>query len=380
MSIHLCMVANTAWSMWNFRGGLLSALLQRGYRITIVAPPDGTVFLLCDLGCSFIPLTLSAKGVNPFADLKLTWDLVKLYRRIDVDLIIHYTVKPNIYGSFAAWLCHLPTISITTGLGYAFLNNGLIPKVVRLLYKYALKYPRLIIFLNEDDRNEFVSRRIIDSRKARIFPGEGVDLDFFHPVINPSEDDSIHFLLIARLLWDKGVGEYVAAAKYVRSVYPNVKFKLLGDFQANNPSAIGYDQLKVWINEGVLEYLGTTHDVRPVIMKSDCVVLPSYREGLPRTMIEAAAMAKPIIVTDVPGCRDVVRHGETGLLCEARSIESLTCAMIKFINMNIEQRISMGNSGRTFIAANFDEKKIIKIYLDMLEHQFSGEFGLIDKK
>lgn len=372
MSLHVCMVANTAWSMWNFRRGLISSLLSRGYRITIVAPSDHTVPWLCELGCSFIPLRLSAKGTNPFTDLRTMLDLIKVYSSIDIDFIIHYTVKPNIYGSFAAHHCSLPTIAITTGLGYAFLNNGWISKVVRLLYKYALKYPRVVVFLNEDDRDEFVHRGLVDENKTLLFPGEGIDLNFFHPAEQTfrDSDDEICFLLIARLLWDKGVGEYAAAAKKIRSIYPNVKFQLLGDVQANNPSAIGSNQLNEWINEGVLEYLGTTDDVRPIIMQSDCVVLPSYREGLPRTMIEAAAMAKPIIVSNVPGCRDVVQHGKTGLLCQAKNTISLTRALTEFIRMPSEKRISMGNAGRQLIANNFDEKNIIGIYFNLIEHLF----------
>ncbi|MEE9694206.1 glycosyltransferase family 4 protein [Aeromonas hydrophila] len=369
---HLCMVSNTAWSMWNFRRGLLSALLQHGYRITIVAPPDNTVFLLCDLGCSFIPLSLSPKGVNPAVELKLIFDFVKIYRRINADLIIHYTVKPNVYGSFAAHLCRVPTLAITTGLGYAFMNDGWVPKVVALLYKFAFRYPRLVIFLNEDDRIEFISRQLVDEKKTLLLPGEGIDLNFFSPAGKSAEDGSVSFLLIARLLWDKGVGEYVAAAKQIRISHPNVKFKLLGDFQVNNPRAIGYAQLNEWINEGVLEYIGTTHDVRPIIMESDCVVLPSYREGLPRTMIEAAAMAKPIIVTDVPGCRDVLLHEKTGLLCQARNVSSLTYAMMKFIRMTKFQRTLMGNAGRQLVSARFDEKKVISIYFNILEQHIGG--------
>jgi glycosyltransferase involved in cell wall biosynthesis len=373
MSKHLCMVANTAWSMWNFRRGLLSSLLQYGYKITIVAPPDNTVPLLCKLGCLFIPLKLSAKGINPFMDIKLTWDLVMIYKKNHVDLIIHYTVKPNIYGSFAAYYCCLPSFAVTTGLGYAFLNDGWVSRIVRLLYKFALKYPRVVIFLNKDDRDEFVSTGLVDKKNTQLFPGEGIDLNFFHPIENSNRDGSVNFLLIARLLWDKGVGEYVAAAKNIKKIYPSVKFKLLGDFQANNPSAIGYKQLNEWINAGVLEYIGITEDVRPIIMNSDCVVLPSYREGLPRTMIEAAAMEKPIIVTDVPGCRDVVRHGETGLLCQPRNVSSLIDAMMEFIQMSSDQRTLMGRAARQSIKSKFDEKKVISIYFSLLEQHLGGK-------
>ncbi|MDH0318262.1 glycosyltransferase family 4 protein [Aeromonas caviae] len=372
MSLHVCMVANTAWSMWNFRRGLISSLVLRGYRITIVAPSDHTVPWLCELGCSFIPLRLSAKGTNPFIDLRTMWELIKIYGDFDIDLAIHYTVKPNIYGSFAAHYCRLPTLAITTGLGYAFLSNGWVSRVVMLLYKYALKYPRIVVFLNKDDRDEFILRGLVDESKTLLFPGEGVDLDFFHPSDQSvmKTDGELCFLLIARLLWDKGIGEYVEAAKKIRSIYPNVKFQLLGDVQANNPSAIDHNLLSEWIDEGILEYLGTTDDVRPIIMQSDCVVLPSYREGVPRTILEAAAMAKPIIVSNVPGCRDVVQHGNTGLLCQARSVMSLTCALTEFIKMPSEQRISMGNAGRQFIASNFDEKKVNDIYLNLIEHRF----------
>lgn len=366
MSFKIVLVANTAWSMFNFRHGVLTRLLRDGYQLTVIAPRDDFSDKLRSLGCTVIDLNMSAKGVNPIEDIKLIDALYRHYRTIKPNFIIHYTIKPNIYGSIAARLACIPSLAITTGLGYTFVNDNLVSKIARCLYKIAFRFPKAIWFLNEDDRSEFVNRGLVSEHKTMVLHGEGVDTKYFSPRPNPNDDGKIRFLLIARMLWDKGVREYVEAARHIKAKYPNTVFQLLGACGVANPSNIGQEQINEWVNEGIVEYLGTAQDVRPIIAQADCVVLPSYREGIPRTMIEAAAMAKPTIVSDAPGCRDVVLHGETGLMCQVKNAQSLIFNLEGFINMDVEKRSAMGDRARQWVISSFDESIVIEKYLKML--------------
>lgn len=359
-------VANTAWSVFNFRYGLLSRLLGDGYQLIVIAPPDEFSDKLRLMGCEVIDLVMSAKGVNPVDDIKLVAILNRHYRRIKPDFLIHYTIKPNIYGTLAAKLAGIPSLAITTGLGYTFVNDNLVAKIARRLYKLAFQYPKEVWFLNEDDRQAFLQYKLVTESKAVLLHSEGVDLAHFSPLPVFQPDKQIRFLLIARMLWDKGIGEFIEAARIIKQQYPHATFQLLGACGVANPSAVNRTQIAAWEKEGVVEYLGTTADVRPVIANADCVVLPSYREGIPRTMLEAAAMAKPLIVTDVPGCRDVVIHGKTGLLCNAKDAASLALACEKLISFPLEKRIAMGAAGRSLMASKFDENIIIEQYFTML--------------
>ncbi|RQM71776.1 glycosyltransferase family 1 protein, partial [Aeromonas jandaei] len=290
------------------------------------------------------------------------------YSCIKPDVVVHYTIKPNIYGSLAAKMAGIPSIAVTTGLGYTFVNDNIVAKIARILYKIAFRFPDEVWFLNDDDRQIFLIKNLVASEKAVLLHGEGVDLEYFKPQIREFSDGKIRFLLIARMLWDKGIGEFVEAARLIRDRYPNAIFQLLGECNVANPSAINRQQISLWEAEGIIEYLGTTSDVRPIIAQADCLVLPSfYREGIPRTLMEAAAMAKPLVTTDNVGCRDVVIDRETGLLCRVKDHISLAECFDMFINMSVGQRELMGQAGRAFMAQVFDERLVIEQYLGTLK-------------
>ncbi|MDF9388215.1 glycosyltransferase family 1 protein [Vibrio sp. 1151_11] len=363
----LIMVANTAWSVFNFRHSLIKELLSCGVELYVIAPEDKFSEKLAEMGCQVFDLPMQAKGVNPIADLGLMLRLLRHYREIKPDFIVHYTIKPNIYGSLAAKLAGIPSLAITTGLGYTFVNQNLVSNVARQLYKFAFRYPKEVWFLNEDDRRAFLDHRLIKPNKAALLHGEGVNLTHFVPRDKPQPDKKIRFLLIARMLHDKGVGEFVEAARQIRQQYPQAIFQLLGDCGVPNPSVIGREEIAQWEKEGVVEYLGTTDDVRPIIAQADCLVLPSYREGIPRTMIESAAMAKPLIVSDAPGCRDVVLDGQTGYLCEVKNALSLAQRCEQFLVLSESEKQVMGKAGRRFMEAKFDEKWVIKQYFATLK-------------
>lgn len=364
----LIMVANTAWSVFNFRHSLIKELLSCGVELYVIAPEDKFSVKLAEMGCQVLDLPMQAKGVNPFADFGLMLRLLRHYREIKPDFIIHYTIKPNIYGSLAAKLADIPSLAITTGLGYTFVNQNVVSQVARQLYKFAFRYPKEVWFLNEDDRSVFLEHRLIEPDKAVLLHGEGVNLNHFVSSDKPQPDENVRFLLIARMLRDKGVCEFVEAARQIRQQYPNAIFQLLGDCGVPNPSVISREEIAQWENEGVVEYLGTTDDVRPVIAQADCLVLPSYyREGIPRTLMEGAAMAKPIITTDNVGCRDVVLDGQTGYLCEVKNAKSLAQRCEQFLSLSDSEKLAMGKAGRSFMEAKFDEKWVIKQYFATLK-------------
>ncbi|TQP97414.1 glycosyltransferase family 4 protein [Vibrio cholerae] len=364
----LLMVANTAWSVFNFRHSLIKELLSCGVELYVIAPEDKFSAKLSEMGCQVLDLPMQAKGVNPIADLGLMLRLLRHYREIKPDFIIHYTIKPNIYGSLAAKLAGIPSLAITTGLGYTFVNQNVVSQVAQQLYKFAFRYPQEVWFLNEDDRSVFLEHHLIEPDKAVLLHGEGVNLNHFVPSDKPQLDENVRFLLIARMLRDKGVCEFVEAARQIRQRYPNAIFQLLGDCSVLNPSVIGREEIALWEKEGIVEYLGTTDDVRPIIAQADCLVLPSYyREGIPRTLMEGAAMAKPIITTDNVGCRDVVLDGQTGYLCEVKNAKALAQRCEQFLTLSDSEKQAMGKAGRSFMEAKFDEKLVIKQYFETLK-------------
>ncbi|SAI38897.1 glycosyltransferase [Enterobacter hormaechei] len=367
--LHIALVANTLWSVYNFRRGLINSFIGNGHKVTIIAPIDDYAKRLEELGCSVVNIHIASQGMNPFTDLVLILKLKKIYSQINPDFIFHYTIKPNIYGSIAAWLSNKKSIAVTTGLGFVFNKSSFLTKVISQLYSLSFNFPKEVWFLNEDDKAVFISKKIIKEYKSFVLDGEGVDTQYFYPVDSTKHsDDSVTFLLVARMLWDKGVGIYVEAARKLKVQFPNAKFQLLGACDVENPSAIPKDVIDSWNKEGVIEYLGVTSDVRQIVSQADCVVLPSYyREGIPRTLMEAASMGKPLVTTDNVGCRNVVIEGVTGYLCQVKSVDSLVDAMRNLIQLSPEARNEMGTKGREFMLRRFDEKIIISDYYKAIE-------------
>lgn len=367
LPLHVCMVSNTAWSIYNYRHGVLHALRARGVAITVIAPKDRTFALLEQMGVRCIDLVVASKGTNPLEDLKLLATLRAHYRSLKPDVVFHYTIKPNIYGSVAAALAGVKSIAVTTGLGYVFIQESMAARVARRLYRFAFRFPREVWFLNRDDLDAFRSESLlVHPERAQLLNGEGIDLTMYAPDVPAASKPTIDFVLIGRLLWDKGVGEYVEAARALRARYPHARFKLLGPVGVANPSAISQADIDGWQREGIVEYLGEAHDVRPHIAQADCVVLPSYREGVPRTLLEASSMARPIVATDVPGCREVVDDGVTGLLCKARDAADLTARLAAMIDMGPDARHAMGARGREKMIAEFDERHVVDRYFTTL--------------
>jgi glycosyltransferase involved in cell wall biosynthesis len=364
--MHILITVNAAWNVLNFRRPIVAAMIADGHRVTVLAPRDDSVATLESLGCRFLPLEMSVKGLNPLQDIKLIGRMRKVFRAQKPDAIFSYTVKNNIFGALAARPLGIPFIPNVTGLGTAFLSGGFLQRIAEGLYRRAFRNLGVIFFQNEDDRDLFLERRLVTAEQVRLLPGSGIDLTHFAATDYPPESDAPIFLMIARLLRDKGVLEYVAAARKVKSDHPSARFQLLGAVDAANRTAIDAATVKSWQEAGVIAYLGSADDVRPHIAAAHCVVLPSYREGAPRTLIEAAAMARPLIATDVPGCRSVVDDGVTGYLCKVRDGDDLARSIDAFLALPQAEKARMGLAGRARMTTSFDQAIVVEAYRDAL--------------
>jgi glycosyltransferase involved in cell wall biosynthesis len=364
--MHILITVNAAWNVLNFQRPIVAAMIADGHRVTVLAPRDDSVAALEGRGCKVLPLEMSVKGLNPLQDIKLIGRMRKVFRAEKPDAIFNYTIKNNIFGALAARPLGIPFIPNVTGLGTAFLSGGILQRIVVGLYRRAFRNLGIIFFQNEDDRDLFLECRLVTQQQARLLPGSGIDLTHFAVTDYPPVSDATVFLMISRLLRDKGVLEYVEAARKVKLVHPRAHFQILGAVDAANRTAIDAATVKSWQEEDVIEYLGTADDVRPHIAAAHCVVLPSYREGAPRTLIEAAAMARPLIATDVPGCRSVVDDGVTGYLCKVRDGDDLARSMDTFLALTRDERAQMGLAGRAKMAAHFDQAIVVEAYRNAL--------------
>jgi glycosyltransferase involved in cell wall biosynthesis len=368
----LLISSNSFFNIANFRGRLVEALVDAGYAVRI-AVPEADHEWAQSRGAEAVEIEVDRSGLNPVNDARLWLNFLGLLRRTKPNHFLSFTAKPNIYGSLAARMSGVPSLPNVSGLGTAFMSDGPLSGFVGFLYRFAFLRCPIVFFQNPDDRDLFVRRKIIKVGQARLLPGSGIDLDHFAPA--PPDDGPLQFLFIGRLLGDKGVREYVEAARLLRADHPNWRFQLLGDFDPGNRTEISPAEVREWVDEGVIEHLGHADDVRPAIASATAVVLPSYREGMPRSLLEAAAMARPLIATDVPGCRQLVDHGVNGLLCEARNAQSLAEAIRELGSMDPQRRAQMGQAARALVEREYGVERVVRAYLDALA-QLAVEAGV----
>lgn len=355
---------NTSWNVLNFRGGLVTALRNAGHDVLALTPPDEDSAALASIGATHVAIPIKPRPGLPHEELGLIGRYLATIRRTKPDVFLGFTAKPNVYGSIAAHILGIPVINNVSGLGTAFIRGGILGGTLALLYRLAFRRSHVVFFQNPDDRDLFIGRRLVTADQARILPGSGVNLVRFAPVPpREVEHKTLTFLLVARMLRDKGVVEFVHAARMLRDERAPARFQLLGFVNADNQTAISQPQIDAWVAEGVVEYLGDTKDVRPFIATADCVVLPSYREGLPRSLLEASAMGKPLIASDVPGCRHIARDGENAVLCPVKDTAGLADAMRRVIGMAAGERQAMGARGRRIVEEEFDERLVASHYL-----------------
>jgi glycosyltransferase involved in cell wall biosynthesis len=359
-------VANTSWYIYNFRRNLLQDLRDAGHHVVSIAPTDEYSSRLIADGIPHRHLPLKGASTNPLREAATVVALRRLLQEEQVDVVLSYTPKGNIYSGLAVIGRATHLVANVSGLGRVFVRNSWLTILTRWLYRLAFGRAVKVFFQNEEDQKVFIEAGLVNADKSERIPGSGVDLTRFSPADSSgfAKSDAPTFLLIARILWDKGVGEFVDAARFFKVRYPAARFQLLGFLDVANPSAVPRQTVSDWIEEGVVEYLGTADDVRPYLVAADCFVLPSfYREGVPRSLLEAAAMGKPVITTDAIGCRDTVDDGITGFLCHPRDAKNLADKMVQFVSMSMRERQAMGARGREKMICEFDERIVINRYL-----------------
>lgn len=360
--MHAIVTANAAWNIWNFRQPVLRAIAESGGRTIVLAPPDDSFPRLQALGCITIPMPMDVKGLNPVVNLRQITEFRRHFEALKPDIVLSFTIKNNIFGAFAAKSMDVPFIPNVTGLGTAFLAGRALRAASVQLYRSAFRNLPTVFFENGEDRDLFDQLRITRGGQAVALPGTGLDLKHFAGAEFPPLGSGIVFLMVGRILRDKGVIEYVEAARALKRARPDLRFQLLGPLDAQNRSAISVGTVRDWQAEGVIEYLGATDDVRPFVRAAHCVVLPSYREGAPRGLMEAAAMARPIVTTDVVGCRAVVDRDVTGFLCAPRSADALAAAMARFLRLGPDRQRLMGLAGQQKMINEYDERLVIDAY------------------
>lgn len=360
----ICLVSRCAWTLFNFRAGLARDLQRSGCEVICGgAGGDGYEERLADLGVRFVPLPVAKNSLNPLADLGLLAALLRWYRSERPDVVHHFTIKPVIYGSLAARMAGVPTIVNTiTGLGHVFMEprRTWLRRIVELQYRLALGGAQHTFFYNREDRDLFIERRLVRMPRTSILPGSGVDCRRFSPLESDADADGgpVTFLFVGRLLREKGVHEFVEAARTVRARHPAARFLLLGARDERNPTVVSQATVDGWHAAGDVVWIGERADVRPVMATADVVVLPSYREGLPRAILEASAMGKPVITTDAVGCREAVEDGVTGLMVPVKDAQALARAMIRLLEGPADRR-RMGLAGRRKAEREFEEGAVI---------------------
>jgi glycosyltransferase involved in cell wall biosynthesis len=366
--MNIAIVANTTWYLSNFRSNLIRRLLADGHRVVALGAFDGYEVTLRALGIEVHPVPFDGGGLHPGRQLQAVADLRAALQRSGSQLVLSYTPKGNLYAALAlATLPGVLQVANVSGLGRAFVEKTWLTQVVKPLYRFAFQRAAWVFFQNQDDLQAFLAMKLVPAEKAERIPGSGVDLERFRPSGQPTTFEETGqqptFLMVARLIWDKGVGQFVDVARQVRRTWPDARFQLLGALAAPGPAAVLREDLAVWAREGVVEYLGTSDDIRPHLAAADCVVLPSYyREGVPRSLLEAAAMAKSVITTDAIGCRDAVDDGVTGLLCTPRDVNSLKEALLRWLDLPQAERRMMGTAARAKMILEFDEQRVIERY------------------
>jgi glycosyltransferase involved in cell wall biosynthesis len=365
----VAVVANTTWYVYNFRRNLMCALREVGHEPLVLAGEDDYADKLRHAGfeCHGVPFTGS--GLNPLREFGTARALRRALREQGVEVALSYTPKGTIYTALAVAGTRVRLIANISGLGRAFVHRSWLTVLVQWMYRVTLRRAERVFFQNADDLGTFMGHKIVHPARAALLPGSGVDLAHFVASPTPARDQAagIRFLMVARLMWEKGVGEYVEAARLARGRDPRLRFALLGPLDASPSRGVPRQTLNDWVREGAIDYLGATDDVRPHLRDADCVVLPSYyREGVPRSLLEAAAMGRPIVTTDAVGCRDCVDDGITGFLCRPRDSQDLARRLLDFAALGPTQRTTMGRAGRAKMERQFDEKVVIQRYLDEL--------------
>ncbi len=354
---------NSLWGLLNFRGMIVRRLLKEGHRVVLVAPRDELSAGDIPDGARYIEIGLSRTGMNPLSDMRYMRTLVNIYKAEKPDYIFHYTIKPNIYGTLAARFLGIRSTAMVAGVGHVFTENNVKNRIARAMYRMAMHYPEHVLVLNTANRDTLTEHRVVDPAKIILLAGgEGLDLDGYPFLPMPANGKPV-FLMICRLLYEKGYAEFVAAAEALREV---AEFRLMGPLDSH-PSAVKKETLENDVERGVIRYIAYSPDVATQISEADCIVLPSsYGEGLSRVLMEGAAMGRPLIATDIAGCREAVDHDVNGYLIAPKSSESLIAACLRFIALSHDERAQMGRKSRLKAERQFGVDAVYEVYRNIL--------------
>lgn len=357
----ILVLTNNIGGLHSFRKEVMKALVDRGHELTISAPFDEKKSYFEEIGCSLIDTKFNRKGTNPFRDFMLILYYKRLLKQVKADVVLSYTIKPNIYGGIACQLCRVPQLANITGLGLAVENPGWLQKLTIQLYKVGLRNTHIVFFQNKANKDFCEKHKMVRGRKI-LLPGSGVNLSYHTFRVYPSSDEPISFIFIGRLLREKGIEEYLRAAEDVKNKYPDVKFNILGACEE------AYDKkLKDLQNRGIVIYHGVQVDVRPFIANIHCTVHPSfYPEGMSNVLLESCAAGRPVITTDRPGCGEIVDDGVNGFVVKQRDASDLVEKIEKFIDLPYEQKKKMGVEARKKVEREFDRQIVVKAYLDAI--------------
>lgn len=359
---NIIVLTNKTGGLHSFRKEVMKAIVDAGYELYISVPDeDERIKFFEDLGCHIIKTSFDRRGMNPIKDIKLLVEYKRLIKRLHPKAVLTYTIKPNVYGGIACRLTHTPQLANVTGLGDAIENGGWLQRLTVTLYKIGLRKASCVFFQNASNRNSCIKLGIADSSSV-LLPGSGVNLKHHTYQDYPADDGHIRFLFIGRLLKDKGIEEFFETAKAIKARFPNTEFQILGAIDGPYKST-----LDALTKDGIIKHLGITTDVRPYIGAVECTIMPSYHEGMSNVNLESAANGRPVITTNVPGCRETVDDDETGYLVKAKDAQGLTDAVERFVLLPYRHKVLMGQNGRKKVEREFDRKIVIDAYLNALK-------------
>lgn len=366
LRLKILVLSNSAGGLYHFKLELLEALLGKGHDVFFCVPDKQDamfVQLLETVGCTYIHTPMSRRGVNPIDDIMLVRQYQRVAKDVRPDVILSYTIKPNLYGSFVAARARIPIIMNITGLGSA-LQTGKLKSLVTRMYRYAGKHAAVVFFENKANMDWFFANRLVAPEKTRLIPGSGVNLEKFRPLPKINDDGVVRFLFIGRIMRDKGIEEYLAAAARIRRQHPDTEFQIVGSYEE--------ERYREWLegNDDV-RYLGRSDDVREQIREVDCIVHPSYHEGMSNVLLEGAAMGKPLMASNIPGCREVIDEGVNGFVFEPRCVDDLVDKLERFLSMDRNAWVKMGMKSREKVEREFDRNIVVNAYLEAIEEILS---------
>lgn len=362
---NILILANNDVGLYKFRKELIEELVKTN-KVYISLPNGEFIPRLIEIGCIFIDTQINRRGTNPITDLKLLINYIRTIKSINPDVVLTYTIKPNIYGGIACRFLGVPYISNITGLGTAVENDGILQKITLFLYKKSLKKANVVFFQNKENEKFFLSKKIFVG-KHKLVPGSGVNLDYYYLMDYPSEE-LIQFLFIGRIMKEKGIDHYLDAAIYIKNKYPNTVFHILG-----NCDAAYIDKLREMQKEGIIIYHGIQDDVREFQKIAHCTIHPTYYpEGMSNVLLESAACGRPIITTNRSGCKEIVDDSITGFLVEQRNSKDLIEKIEKFLMLDYKEKIQLGYNGRLKVSNEFNRVKVISAYMEEIDEVIKG--------